>query len=321
MRALLGLAECLYLPAAFALLADHYGPEMRATAIGIQICGVNLGLIAGNTIAPFLSERFGWRMGFILLGGAGLVLALITKFLLEEGSLQPAKAETRPSTIESIARTLRAPGCRLVVIASMLIAVCTWSFLNWLPLFYHEHFHLDLTAAGFTSSSALQSAAITGAFAGGIVSDRLARRSRMARIWLLAGSRFLAAPILLAFLWNLPVLGLSAMIFAYNLIIGLGAASETYTICEVAGHGRESTAVGLFNLANCVAGGAGILATVYLQHRFGWASAFASLALLALVAGVVLLGARTMVRRAQLQTAAELYAGISPQQMRKVATS
>ena len=315
MRALLGLAECLYLPASFALLTDHHGPDTRATAIGIQICGVNFGLVAGSTIAPFLSETLGWRTGFILLGSSGLALALITTFFLEEGPLRSAKAETetRHSTIESIALTLRAPGYTPVVAASMLIAVCTWSFLNWLPLFYHEHFHLDLTAAGFTSSSALQIAAIIGAFAGGIVSDRLARRSGIARIWLLAGSRFIAAPILLAFLWRLPVTGLSGMIFAYNLMIAFGGASETYTICEVAGPGRESTAVGLFNLANCVAGGVGVLATVYLQHRFGWGPAFASLALVALLAGIVLLSARKMVRRSQLHTAAEQLAGISSQ--------
>ncbi|MES2391603.1 MAG: MFS transporter [Acidobacteriota bacterium] len=313
MRSLLGLAECLYVPAAFALLADHYGPEMRATAIGIQICGVNLGLIAGNTLAPFLSERLGWRTGFALLGGAGLVLALISVFVLEEGPLRHAKPETRTSTFESVRLTFAAPGYTLVVLAAMLIAVCTWSFLNWLPLFYHEHFHLNLTASGFTSSSALQTAAIIGALAGGILSDRVGRRSGTGRLWLLAGSRFIAAPILLAFLCNLPVLGLSAMIFSYNLIIGLGAASETYTICEVAGKGRESTALGVFTLANCVGGGAGVLATVYLQHRFGWAPAFACLALFALVASMALLGARKQVRKAQLRSAAEAFAAIAPQ--------
>jgi MFS family permease len=301
MRSLLGLAECLYLPAAFALLADHHEPKTRATAIGIQICGVNFGLIAGSTIAPYLSETLGWRTGFILLGISGLVLALITAFFLEEGPLRIAKTETRHSTMESIALTLKAPGYGLVVTASMLIAICTWSFLNWLPLFYHEHFHLALTAAGFTSSSALQSAAIIGSFAGGIVSDRLGRKSPIARIWLLAGSRFLAAPILLAFLCQLPVTGLSGIIFAYNLMIALGAASETYTICEVVGPGQKSTALGLFNFANCVAGGVGVLATVYLQHRFGWAPAFASLALIALLAGIVLLAARKVIRQSHSQ--------------------
>ena len=32
MRAFLGLAECAYLPASIALIADHHGPDTRATA-------------------------------------------------------------------------------------------------------------------------------------------------------------------------------------------------------------------------------------------------------------------------------------------------
>jgi MFS family permease len=38
-RALLGLAECLYLPAAIALIADHHPSESRATALGFHIAG------------------------------------------------------------------------------------------------------------------------------------------------------------------------------------------------------------------------------------------------------------------------------------------
>lgn len=297
MRTLLGPAECLYVPAAFALIADHHGPETRATALGLQICGVNFGVVAGNTLAPFFSQMWGWRAGFMVLGAAGLLLGVVTLFVLEEG---PQRAvgqgtngqRTKLPVVESMVSTLRAPGYVLVVGASMLIAVCTWSLLNWLPLYYHEHFHLNLTSAGFTSTGALQSAVILGTFAGGLVSDRLAKRGGAARVRLLAVTRLVAAPVLLAFLFRLPMLALSGMMFTYDLMIGLGAASESVTICEVAGSELKSTAMGIFTLAQCVAGGAGVLAMVYLQHRFGWAPAFASLALVALFAGVLLLLAR-----------------------------
>src|SRR5207248_5577221 len=43
MRALLGIAECAYLPASIALIAEHHGPDTRGTAIGIQLAGRHAG--------------------------------------------------------------------------------------------------------------------------------------------------------------------------------------------------------------------------------------------------------------------------------------
>src|ERR1700733_3134694 len=57
MRAFLGLAECAYLPASIALIADHHGPDTRATAMGFQLAGMNVGLIGGSAIAGYLGER------------------------------------------------------------------------------------------------------------------------------------------------------------------------------------------------------------------------------------------------------------------------
>ena len=71
-----GLTECAYLPAAIALLAEHHGPETRATAMGFHIAGMNLGLIGGSALAGYLGQQLGWRMDFVVLGGFGFVLAI-----------------------------------------------------------------------------------------------------------------------------------------------------------------------------------------------------------------------------------------------------
>src|SRR4051794_11726040 len=83
-RALLGLAECAYLPAAVALIADHHDPKTRATAMGIHLAGLNAGLIGGGFLCGYLGEHYGWRIDFLALGGSGFVLAVVVKLVLRD---------------------------------------------------------------------------------------------------------------------------------------------------------------------------------------------------------------------------------------------
>jgi sugar phosphate permease len=289
LRGLLGLAECAYLPAAYALLSDHHGPDTRATAVGIHICGINVGVVGGSTMAAALGQRIGWRGDFVVLGGMGLVLAAACWLLVTEGPLRQQRGSAGQKTFLADMGTLfLRPVYLWVASASMLLAVVTWSLLNWLPLFFHEHFQMGLTAASFASSASMQSAAVIGALSGGVISDRLARAGLRRRITLLIVTRLLAAPVLLALL-PLTADVTCVVIFVYSLSIQLGAGSEVASICEAVEEEQQATALGLFNLANSVAGGAGILGTIFLQHRFGWTAAIASLAAVVLLAGCCLI--------------------------------
>jgi predicted MFS family arabinose efflux permease len=292
LRGLLGIAECAYLPAAYSLLSDHHGRDTKATAVGIHICGMNVGVVGGSTLAAALGEHIGWRSDFVVLGAIGLVLAAVCALVITEGPLRQHSASQRKPLFASMGALFTKPVYLWIVAASMLIAVVMWSLLNWLPLFFHEHFRLGLTASGFTSSASMQSAAIIGAFSGGLLSDKLAHTDVRRRITLLIFTRLVAAPALLAFLLPLPIKAICALIFAYSLSIQLGAGGEVAAICEAVEEEQQATALGIFNLANSVAGGAGILGTIFLQHCFGWTTAIACLALVVLLASCCLVMAR-----------------------------
>ncbi|MES2391623.1 MAG: MFS transporter [Acidobacteriota bacterium] len=285
LRGLLGLAECAYIPAAYALLSDHHDRDTKATAIGIHICGMNLGVVGGSTLAASLGQKIGWRSDFIVLGGMGLILAAICAVVLTEGPLRQQRAPRPKALFADMGALFLQPVYRWIAAGSMLIAVVTWSLLNWLPLLFHEHFHMGLTAASFASSASMQSAAVVGALSGGVLSDWLARANLRRRITLLIVTRMVAAPALLAFLLPLTATLACVVIFLYSLSVQLGAGSEVAAICEAIPEEQQATALGLFNLANTVAGGAGILGTIFLQHCFGWTVAIACLAAVVLLAG------------------------------------
>jgi predicted MFS family arabinose efflux permease len=132
---------------------------------------------------------------------------------------------------------------------------------------------------------------VIGALGGGLLSDRMARADLRRRITLLARTRFLAVPVLLLFLLPLSVTATCTAIFLYSLCIQMGAGSEVAAICEAVEEEQQATALGLFNMAQSVSGGVGILGTIYLQHHFGWTVAIACLAVVVLLAACCLVQA------------------------------
>jgi predicted MFS family arabinose efflux permease len=81
MRVLLGIAECVYLPAAIALIADYHSAQTKATAMAIHVSGLYVGMIAGGALAGYLGDLHGWRSPFFILGGVGLALGLSGRLL------------------------------------------------------------------------------------------------------------------------------------------------------------------------------------------------------------------------------------------------
>jgi predicted MFS family arabinose efflux permease len=312
-RALLGIAECAYLPAATALIADHHKPDTRGTAMGIQIAGMQIGLVAGSAIAGYIGEHFGWRVDFFILGGAGLLLSLAASFILRDSPAGVQPAALPSSGWGGVGQLLRIPGYVSVVSGAMLIAIGTWILLNWLPLYFHERFHMSLAGAGFSSSSMLQVAAIVGVTIGGFISDRTAGSSPKGRILLLAICYFCAAPFLLSFLWNASLGTINASVFLYSFLKSVGAASECPIICEVAGPRLRSTGLGILNMMNCLAGGAGVMWAGFLKRDYGLGTAFGGISATVSAAGVAVLVGYFFVRRQERQTA---LAGEPPRQQR-----
>lgn len=289
-RVLLGVAECAYLPAAVALIADHHAAKSRATAMGIHLAGLNLGLVAGGAIAGYLGEHFGWRFGFLLLGGFGLFLAGIAHFILvDPASGRPVVSEGSRSPTAAFGVLLSVPSYWIVVGQAMVISIGTWIFINWLPLYFRETFQLSLTGAGFSGTFMLQSAAVLGIMGGGYLSDRISGIHLERRMLFQAICYLIAAPFLLAFLQRPGYALISVCIFGFSLFRALGASNEHAILCDLLPGDLRSTAVGVMNSANCAAGGAGILLAGYLKQAFGLGEIFAAVSGIMLFAGLLVL--------------------------------
>ncbi|HEX4601823.1 MAG TPA: MFS transporter [Gemmatimonadales bacterium] len=88
-RALVGVGEAGYAPAAQALIAELFQGKRRAFAIGVYSVGMVFGGVLGIWVGGLLGERYGWRVAFVAVGIPGFLLAALASRLREPRRAAP----------------------------------------------------------------------------------------------------------------------------------------------------------------------------------------------------------------------------------------
>lgn len=127
-RAVVGVAQSSYLPAAQALLADYFPDRGRAQAMGIFWAGLALGGVLAIWLGGVLATAFGWRNALVIAGMPGVLFALLLARLYDP---RPRRAPAvgrppRPKFEITWRATLRAVGPLLV---SLLLGAALFAFL------------------------------------------------------------------------------------------------------------------------------------------------------------------------------------------------
>lgn len=291
LRLLLGLAECLFLPAAFALLAEAHEAGSRARAMSFITIGINCGMVLGGGFSGYMAEHHGWRSGFWVLGLGGIVLALAGRALVPRREVEAVgrgAAVSAPSFWTAVRFLASVRSYRVLMVESMLSGFGMWMFFGWLPLYLRETYNMTLAAAGFAGTFVLQGAVVLGICAGGWFSDRVSAEAPHRRMLLYGVFYVLAAPFLLVFLGRpaFPVLALG--IAAFSFLRGLGQANDNPTQCEVVPRQFRATGLGVMNAVSTAAGGCGVLLAGVLKRTLGLDAIFAGVAGIFAIAGVVL---------------------------------
>ena len=296
LRVALGVTESLYLPAAGALLGDHHPPASRGKAMGFHMLGLNLGLVLGGSAAGLMAEHFGWRLGFWVLGGLGVLLALVSRWFLCDGPAaspagSPASAANPPSARASQAwrYLLRGPSFYCLLVSAMVAGVASWIFLSWLPLFFSENYGMKLGAAGLAGVALYKAPVFIGIAIGGWLSDRMIRRNPRSRALIKGLSFILSAPFLFLFLGTPTFTIVATAMVISSIIRAVGTPSEHPIICEVVPPQFRSTAIGIFNTCGSAAGGLGVLLAGIFKQDLGLNVIFGASSFLYLLAGLLML--------------------------------
>ena len=72
-RSLLALGEAGNFPAAIKVTAEYFPRKERSLATGIFNSGANIGAVLAPLSVPWIAEKWGWQMAFIIIGAIGFV--------------------------------------------------------------------------------------------------------------------------------------------------------------------------------------------------------------------------------------------------------
>lgn len=301
-RALGGLGEAFYFPAAMSIISDYHGPATRSRAMSLHQTAVYSGSIAGGTLSAYLGQHSGWRSSFVFFGGCGIVLGFILMFLLREprrgqSELAVDRQPIKTTTTQTLREIL---GNRMVL---LLIAIFMGAnfvavvFLTWLPTFLYQKFNMSLSMAGLNASLYLQAASFLGVLCGGYLADRFSRRRGGGRQLTQAIGLLLGAPFLFLMGWTLSVPVLVLAMIGFGYFKGLYDANIIAGIYDVVAIQNRGTAAGIANSLGWLGGGLAPVIIAVGSAKFGMSACISGTAAIYLVIGVATLFASRRLRR------------------------
>ena len=235
-RLFIGVGESAMAPSAISMISDMFPKAKRGTATGIYYLGVPLGAGASFIVAGILGPMIGWRNCFLLLGGLGLVLALVLLFIKdpERGAMEEKGTEVDQqesliggnwrsivSDVFQVVKSTPALAWTMVGAVFLHIPLGAGQFaIVWLER--ERGFGLGEISATYGLIYIVFGTA--GTFLGGILSDWYQARYKGGRVRFLALLMLAVTPLLISFRFVDP----SSALFYIGMAAGMFSVSSFY---------------------------------------------------------------------------------------------
>ncbi|MBA2125225.1 MFS transporter [Hyphomicrobium methylovorum] len=296
-RALLGVSEAFYMPAAVALIVEYHRGPTRSRATGLHLSGVYMGSVLGGLGGAF-AEAFGWRTGFLIIGAIGVAYALVLMIIFpkptsENDEIEALEVETQAASTPSVGAfqaLLSTPGFRFLLAMNLLNGAAYWPVRNWLPEFFRSELGVTQAWAGVYGPMTFNGAAFMGMLIASHASDRWSITNPRARALVPAIGFLIAAPCLVAvgFIDFVPLILLCVLVAGMSQ--GFLDSNLMPAACTVTDVHHRATAYGLLNFVGTTAGGVMTYVGGMLKERhvpFG--DMFQAAGIMILFAGLLLL--------------------------------
>lgn len=258
LRALMGVSEALYIPAALSLIADYHTGKSRRFAIGIHMTGLYLGQAVGGFGAT-LAAAFSWQQTFHWFGVIGIAYAVLLMVLLYEK--RDVAQENISATPEQKIPVLKGFGMIFSNMAFWVIlfffastSLPGWATKNWLPTLFADSLNTPMSQAGPISTITIALSSFLGILAGGPLSDKWVKRNVKGRVYTSAIGLAMMIPALI-------LLGLGKGMFAAvaaGLFFGIGYGmfdtNNMPILCQFVPSKLRATAYGIMNMTGVMMG-------------------------------------------------------------------
>jgi len=258
-RALMGVSEACYFPAALALIADYHVGSTRSRAVGIHQVALYIGVIIGG-FSGYAAEapHLGWRWTFDTAGIIGVCYAVPLFFLLRNApktsSSTPEQAKVN-NPIRVFAELLGNKYFLMLVFYFAVPVLAGWVVKDWMPSILKELFDIGQGHAGVSATLFTNIAVIVGLVIGGWLADRWMRRTERGRIHVGA----LGVCCVIPALFGVGNAGSLPTAVGFLILFGIGYGffdcNNMPILCQIARPELRATGYGIMNLVGTSCGG------------------------------------------------------------------
>jgi predicted MFS family arabinose efflux permease len=311
-RAMLGVSEAFYMPAAVALIVEYHRGPTRSRATGLHLSGVYAGSVLGGLGGAF-AEMFGWRAGFLIMGAIGVTYALVLMIVFprpptssDETRDEIASSEASPPAAFTTAfkSLLTTRGFQFLLAMNLLNGAAYWPVRNWLPEFFRSELGVSQAWAGIYGPMAFNGAAFFGMLIASNISDWWSGWNERARPLVPAIGFMIAAPCLFAIgaVEYIPII--LACVLVAGMSQGFLDANLMPAACTVTDFRHRATAYGLLNFVGTTAGGVmTYVGGMLKEQRVPFGTTFQAASLLIFLAGLCLFAVKpTRARTSERET-------------------
>ena len=264
LRALMGISEALYIPAALALIADYHEGRTRSLAIGIHMTGLYLGQAIGGFGAT-VAHEFSWQTAFHSFGLIGILYSVVLIFFLREKkdrfAASPVEQNTKTEKISGFASITKSLGMLLGTMSFWVIlfyfaapSFPGWATKNWLPTLFSESLGMDMSKAGPLATITIAASSFIGVIFGGILADRWIGKNVRGRIYTGAIGLSLTIPALLLLGMGHGFAGIIGGGVLFGIGFGMFDANNMPILCQFVSPRHRAAGYGLMNLTGVFAG-------------------------------------------------------------------
>jgi MFS family permease len=246
----------------YALISDYFPRSKRARALAIFSFGVPIGSALGILFGGQIAAALSWRAAFVIIGLAGLPVALLIHRLIPE----PAPEQVvQQSAVDGGRAFWKIPSFWLLSLAAAANSIPGYGFTFWLPSFLNRSLGLEIAQVGTFFGSVVLIGGLAGIWLGGWLGDRFGARRSATYALVPAGCFLLAAPLYAVALFTTS-LSLAWLLFALAQALAMAWLSPVVSAIQqiVAPPVRATASAGFLFITNLIgiAGGSFVLGSM-----------------------------------------------------------
>ena len=260
LRAVMGISEALYIPAALSLIADYHTGKSRSLAIGIHMTGLYTGQAVGGFGAT-VAAAFSWHTTFHWFGIIGIAYAVVLMLFLRDKKsevvtdrIEPVAQKEKESVFTSLKSLLTNVAFWVILLYFAAPSLPGWATKNWLPTLFAENLDLPMSQAGPISTITIAVSSFIGVLIGGTLSDKWVQKNLRGRVYTGAIGLGLTIPslLLLGFGHNIVAVVGAGLLFGVGY--GIFDTNNMPILCQFVSSKQRATAYGVMNMVGVFAG-------------------------------------------------------------------